>query len=356
MRRLRLPRATLASVSRAAAVVALALGSAACHPDTEAERERENPRPVASRVSHDRGESVIRLDAGERARAEIAVLPIAEVSRRSLVQAYGQVLDLTELAALRERFAAAQADVAKAEASLDASAREYERMAALNRDDKNVSDRAVEAAAATRRADEASAAAARSALRTLAAQARQQWGEAIQRWLAEETADLRRLFELREVLVRVTPASAGFLEPPRFASLELSAGGHAQAELVSPLATVDPRTQRNSYLYRAPAATGLLPGASISATLASGTDAQGALIPPQALVWWQGKAWFYVERKPGEFERRELAVDQPIEGGWLAGASAKAGESAVVAGAQLLLSEELRAGGSAGEGEPGETD
>ena len=79
------------------------------------------------------------------------------------------------------------------------------------------------------------------------------------------------------------------------------------------------------------------------AYLPIGPTVQGVMIPAAAVVWWQGKAWVYVQTDPNHFVRRELSTETPVPEGWFVGTGLAAGDSIVVRGAQLLLSEEFRA-------------
>jgi multidrug efflux pump subunit AcrA (membrane-fusion protein) len=86
-------------------------------------------------------------------------------------------------------------------------------------------------------------------------------------------------------------------------------------------------------------------GARVVGRAETGREAvEGVAIPREAVVRFAGKTWAYVARgsDEDEFERREVAIDAPVAGGWLNGEGWKPGERVVVSGAQLLLSEERR--------------
>ena len=99
--------------------------------------------------------------------------------------------------------------------------------------------------------------------------------------------------------------------------------------------------QGASYFYSAPA-KGLLPGASLLVFLPMGSAMQGSTVPAAAIVWWQGRAWVYTQNSADRFVRRELSAGGSIDGGWFVPGGFANGEPVVTAGAQLLLSEELR--------------
>jgi hypothetical protein len=129
-----------------------------------------------------------------------------------------------------------------------------------------------------------------------------------------------------------------------------SDGSAVEARLIGPAAEADPLTRQPAYLYRARARwPGAVPGTPVTANLANGARVEGALVPDAAVVQWEGLAWAYLRRGPGQYARVPVATDQPAPGGWLAGPPFAPGDSVVVTGAQELLSEEFRARVTVGE-------
>lgn len=66
-------------------------------------------------------------------------------------------------------------------------------------------------------------------------------------------------------------------------------------------------------------------------------------MPKEAVVWWQGRAWIYMQRDAERFARRELPTDSPVPGGWFVADAISPDQRVVTKGAQQLLSEEFRA-------------
>jgi hypothetical protein len=137
----------------------------------------------------------------------------------------------------------------------------------------------------------------------------------------------------------------------------LSPGGDARIEatLIGAAAEADPLTRLPAYLYRARSRwPGAVPGTPVSAVVpeggkAEGGKTQGALVPDRAVVQWEGLAWVYLQRGPGEYTRVRVPTDRPASGGWVAGPPLAAGDTVVVTGVQELLSEEFRARVTVGE-------
>lgn len=344
----------LVLVAVGAALAGLAVwGFVAGRKEFAEERERERPVAAPSRVVAEEGGAAVVLDAETQERAGISVAPVQAAKRRAEVEALATVLPPQDLIELRSAYVAARAQADKATAALDASRHEYERISTLNGDEQNVSTKALEAAEAAWRADEAAARTAGEALAAVVQGARQKWGSVLTAAVAGDAPLFRHLAEQREVLLRVAaPSGAGMRPPPAAARLAADDGAFRTAALVSPSPQADPRIQGATFFYTAPA-DGLTPGTTHTAYLPTGVERAGSIVPAAAVVWWQGKAWLYVRTVPDRFRRQELPAAEPVDQGWFA-PGALAGAQLVVRGAQTLLSEELRAQiqvGEEGEGD-----
>jgi len=229
---------------------------------------------------------------------------------------------------------------------------EYERLQTLHDDDRNVSDKALQAAEAIWRADDAGTQAAREALAAVERNARQQWGDPLALAVTVGSPLFERLAARREILLQVSlPAGVAIGKPPQTARVQDANNSLRSAALVSPAQRTDARLQGASFFYVAEA-EGLMPGMTVIVLLpveAQAAQAQGVVVPASAVVWWQGKAWVYVAQQKDHFVRREIATDHPLEDGWFAAQGFAASEAVVIKGAQLLLSDEFRAQIQVGE-------
>ena len=313
------------------------------------ERERERPVKAPLRVITEQGERVVVLSDKTRRLAGIGVGVPASAVRQAQFQTFGAVLGVQGLIELKNTEAAARAQVEKARAALSATRQEYQRLKTLNAEDHAVSDKALQAAEAGWRSDEATARAAEQALRAVEDGARLQFGPTLMRAVIDATPLFRRLSQQQAMLVQVTlPAAAGLTAAPGSARLQLPDGTVAMATLISPAPLTDPRLQGQSFYYLADDAA-LLPGMTLSAMLSSGPRTQGRIVPAVAVVWWQGQAWVYAQQSPERFNRLALPTGNPIDDGWFVGADFADGRPLVMHGVQLLLSEELRAQIQVGE-------
>ena len=301
-------------------------------------------KPVAqsSRVHEVNGETTVDMDSTARRRAGIVVIP-AVASTAAGATGYGSVISLDTLSALHNAYVAAQTAIEGAVAHADASRREYERLAALQRNEQNASTKAVEAARATMLADQAAVTAAHAPGRTLAATARQDWGAVVGDWIIEGSPEFDRLLSGTEALVRVSvPFDVPMDAAARTARLETAPGTGVTARYVSAAARSDPRIEGRTYYYVAPSSPTLLPGMNVTAVLAGRHTARGAAVPDSAIVWTDGAPWVYAQIGPSTFARRRATTGVPASAGGYLVTTIAPGTLIVVRGAQVLLSEESR--------------
>jgi len=308
-----------------------------------AEREREQPFTSLSRVSVHQGERLITLDNLTQITSGISAILPEFISHQEEVKAYGTVLHPQGLIDLSCAYASAKAQAEKMTASLEASRQEYERLKVLHASNRNISDKALQAAEAIRISDEANSKSAREALGALKSTVLRQWGNVLAEWLFESSQALKRIIGQQDVLIQVTLPSEIRIPPPFYARIQAPDGTISSARLISPSPLTDPRIQGKSLFYLGPGQSGgLLPGMNILAYLPAGSISRGFLVPSSAVVWWQGKAWIYIQKGADHFVRREISSDVPIQSGWFVIKEISSGEKLVVKGAQLLLSEEFR--------------
>ncbi len=335
-----------------------------------AKTEKEEGEKTPSRVSVQQGERIVALNEATQTRSGIVTSAIQPMTYKKELKAYGTVLDFQplsdlrkllldsrkNLADLRNNFGMASAQVEKAKVSLDASQKEYERLRLLHEDNRNISDKALQAGEVTWRSDEANVRSAQqgfnSAQEALHAgeqslevqkdTARQQWGSVIAGWLLEGSPAFERLRQRLEVLIQITlPSDMRISSPPESVQIQAGPGTILTAHLVSPSPKTDPKIQGMSFFYLAPS-QGILQGMDIRAYLPVGEALKGFFVPVSAAVMWQGKTWAYVQKNPTHFVRREISTETPVPGGWFVPKGSFGKERIVTQGAELILSEEFR--------------
>jgi hypothetical protein len=329
--------AAVAAVVVAILVVAYKRG----HEEEAAEEAQERPPAAASRVSTEGGETFIVLDAKTQATSGIETRALVTSAQRRQVRANAIVLSAQSLTQLRTNHLSDLAEADKAKAALEVSQPEYQRLKQLYEDRQNAAAKALEAAEGTWHSDQVALRAANDALQMNDTLARQTWGDVVAKWLSDGSPNLDRVLTQKDWLLQVSFPPGSSPDPSR-ASVQLPNGRVRIAEFVSSYPAVDPRIQSASFLYLTQATPELAPGMTVSVFVLSGPSQRGVVIPGSATVWWQGKAWAYVQTAPERFTRREVSTDAPVADGWFAESGFAGGEKVVLRGGQQLLSEEFR--------------
>ena len=148
---------------------------------TQAQKHEDDIKTVSA-AGVDSGRPVVRLSAQSQAAAGIVVQPLKAAKRETAFEAYGIVANLQPLAELRGRYLAAVAEARAARATLAAAESESRRMDMLFRDDRNVSEQAMQAAQARYRAELSRQAAADQAAASIRDTIRGAWGETVTAW------------------------------------------------------------------------------------------------------------------------------------------------------------------------------
>ena len=265
---------------------------------------------------------------------------------------------------LTNQLATAQSELSASTASVGAARAAYERTQLLNADNKNVSDRALEDAAARLAAEESRLKAATDTVRLLrqsldsagptgntpltierggdVVEIMARPGEAV-----EPGTPILRVAKLDRLFARVD-VPVGEHVPLTVPTARIVAVGYEDtpvlADRVGVAATPDPAAHGQSFVFRLrDTQLGLRPGLAVTARIAvPGPRRQGIVIPSTAVVRLAGKSYVYVQTTANEFVRKEVTLDQPTEGGFLSTRTLSAGDRVVTQGAQLLLSEELK--------------
>lgn len=302
---------------------------------------------VATNATEGDADPSITLAPDARARAGIQTFDVRAVEAQTQAIAIATALPMQDLIDSASAQALARSQVERANAALEASRRDRDRVASLHAQDRNMSDRALELAEATWRADEASAQAAATALQAAQAAAKVRWGSVLAQEMATGAQRWLDLTSGRQALLRVAPASGSApASMPTSIEVELPSGQYRQAKLLSQSPSSDPRIQATAHFY-AMDGREVSTGQTLEARFAFGAKKAGAVLPSASLLWWQGKQWMYVEKEPGRFERREAVNARRTADGWFVPGFGPA--KVVSRGAQSLLSQELRSAIQVGE-------
>lgn len=313
----------------------------------EIEEEIETP----NRVSTTQGISVVTLPQAAREQSGIEVIRLEKHQHSSTLNTYGTVVNIDSLIEQRNRYLTAKAEASVARASLTNTQQEFNRLSALNQDDKNVSDRAVASAEALLKADQAKLNAAESIARNMRDSIGQQWGEALAAQATQQTENsaFNRIMQYRDVLIQVTlpfdtasPKAGSSIRVAPTGASSASQAHSVQANFVSASPQTDTAIQGKTFYYRAPADS-LRVGMRVSIKMNnSNKSTEGVVVPSSAVVWYGGQAWVYRKEEDDRFSRLPIDTANETDGGWFTSTGFKAGDEVVITGAQLLLSEEFK--------------
>ena len=277
------------------------------------------------------GETSIKLDAETQKLMGLQVASLQAAQLKPEMKVYGRVLDPSGLVT-------AVSELAATRATSEASQAELQRLKGLA-GQNNASARSVQAAEATAIRDRGQAESAW--LRLLAA-----WGAGI-----AEQKDLPALVEslgtLKAVLIQLNgPPGEALGETPRGARVfSLNDDTNSvRAEFISPAPAVDPQLQARGFFFLVnPNSQHLTPGTALTGFLElPGEPQSGVAVPASAIVRFNGAKWVYVQTGEDSFTRTEVASEHPIDNGWFVRSGLKADEKVVTAGAQQILSEEMK--------------
>ncbi len=309
----------------------------------QTEEEIETP----NRVIKESGITSITISADTQKQSEIKTTPLKSSKHQSSVSSYGSVLAIDTLIDLRTRYLAAKSEIEVLRAALTYNKGEFNRLQALNQDDKNVSDKAVATARSNIKADEAKIAAAESSAKNIADSIRQLWGEKLAQHATspEKSELLQNLISNQEVLIEITlPFDAA--EPSDKGSIMIAPTAAPSkpihAMYISRAPASSATIQGKTYFYHAKTRE-LRAGMQINAiTTTSSQINDGVIIPNAAIIWYAGKSWVYRKTAEDKFSRVPVTTDIELEDGWFYQGNLRPNDEVVTSGAQLLLSEEFK--------------
>jgi hypothetical protein len=295
----------------------------------EAKPSEESEKPSITRDNE--GNVVVGVSDEKQGAAGIVVTNPVSSAWSPELKGYGRVIDPAALSALITEFSSAQGAYA-------ASSNELARLRLLA-GQGNASPRAVQAAEATALHDQLAAQSSKERL-TLS------WGSSLaQQQNLQSFAE--SLANLDSALVRIDVSPDQSPEAmPASARIVTLTGKSIAADFSGVASASDAQVQgRGFFFYVRTNSIHLMPGDAVVGYLSvAGEPVKGVTVPRDAVVRTEGKAWIYVLNENGEsFTRKEIALDHPVDSGWLVAAGLSSTNYIVITGAQTLLSEESKA-------------
>ncbi len=246
------------------------------------------------------------------------------------VKGFGRVLDPAPLAGLL-------AELATAQVAYAGTSRELERLKTLSAQG-NASDRAVQTA-------EAAAVHDQIAVQTVKDRLRLGWSaELVDR--KDLPALMESLASRKAAIVRIDLPAGENLSAPGGARIFNLAGKSAEGEPAGTAPNVDAQLLGRGFLFIVQTSgLQLSPGEAVTGFLKiPGDTLSGVKISSQSVIRTEGAGWVFVMNTGGDqFTRTKIALDHPIETGWFVTTGVTTNNYVVTTGAQILLSEELKA-------------
>lgn len=268
------------------------------------------------------------LSATDAARIGVATAVLPAADYQSTAAAVAMVVDPQALFPLL-------AEHIGAEAALSASTANLHRIEAMFAEDGNASELELDAARAQQIQDEAR----RSAVRR---QLQLQWGE---RFAGGDVATLAdRLADGRLALIRIEflDAVTGQLRWHGHRLYLPSSPKPVAIQSAWPAPTANPTRLGATWLTLVATTTRLPIDARGTVDIPySNQPLAGVDVPRSAIVYAGSDSWVYVAIDDTHFQRREIALDRATTDGYFVDRGFRVGERVVVAGAGLLLAEQV---------------
>jgi len=309
---------------------------------TEQEEEIES----LDRVTEEEGVSIVSLSPAVQKNSGISTAPVTTMSYQDEIKSFGIVVPIDTLIEAKTELLNLNAEIASLKASLQQHQAQYQRLKALNADDKNVSDLAVQQAKAQVSNSSATIRSSSLQIQNLEASMSLQWGSLLANAaLGKQPSPVfKKLLNRKNALIQVSlPFNTA--DPKNGDVIEvtpLNGTKPVKAHYVSAAATSDRNGVGKTFYYSAPAnnlRTGMRVSVQASASESSASD--GIIIPSNAVVWYAGTPWAYFKQDNDQFVRKPISADTEVDAGWFNVGFAPNSE-VVVKGAQLLLSEEFK--------------
>lgn len=294
------------------------------------------------------GKTLIKINEATQRQSAIVTSPLQETSFKENILSYGKVVSIASLIDLRTQYLSTLADTQVHRQAVAAKQQEYDRLYALNQDDKNVADKVVIQAKQTLEAEKTKLAVVRNKAQHMVDNMRQHWGNQLASLASQASSPtLDRLIKNNTVLIEVTlPFNAH--QPQANSSITVAPTSALQKTVKAKYFSAAPGNsnqtmQGKTYFYLASAnfLRAEMPLKVLDYTTL-GDAAQGVFIPNKAVVWYAGKPWVYQKTDDTTFMRLPINNDTEIDDGWFYQGSLNANDEIATSGAQLLLSEEFK--------------
>ncbi|MFW5432653.1 MAG: hypothetical protein ACKE5M_06700 [Methylophilaceae bacterium] len=308
--------------------------------------EQEEEIESADRVTEADGISIVSLSPAVQRNSGISTVKVEAMSYQDEIKSFGTVIPIDALMDAKTEISNLKALLASAYSSNKQHQAQYERLKALNADDKNVSDLAVQQALTLVNNDRATIRSTSLQVQNLETSIKLEWGSLLTNAALGKRSSpvFRNLLTRKSALIKISlpfntadPQTGDIIEVTPINDTK-----SIKATYVSAAASADSNGAGKTFYFSAPAdslRTGMR--VSVQASVSEGGASDGIIIPSNAVVWYAGTPWAYFKQANNQFVRKPISANAEVDTGWF-NTGFDAGSVVVVKGAQLLLSEEFK--------------
>ncbi len=307
-----------------------------------ADDDDDQPKQKVQRVE---GQTVISLDAKAQQLSGLQTMILKPANYHAEFTAYGKVLAIQPLIALRHRYLLALTERNTANAKFKQAEQSIERQQTLYREGitakRNLQDQQ-----AQWQIDKAQLEASHFQDQSIKDEAELTWGNTLTEWvLSSDTNKLNALLSGQQKLLQITlPSTQQLADDTKTIAVEATGNRSKahKADFISVAPQTDASTQGSSYFFKTQAKN-ISIGMNVTAWIPEqNSQLSGVMIPKSALLWLMDQAFVYVKTNDKSFSRRLINNYSISNDGYFIHDGLKPDEELVITGGQMLLSEELR--------------
>lgn len=292
------------------------------------------------------GSLVVKISKETQKFAGIKTSLTENISIQSEDTAFSNVIDIQELLDMRAHYKKAQAERNIVNTSYRNATKLLEQLEVLHKEANNISTRELQQARAKWEEERARINALNIELQNIKDNMNQKWNtELTELALKQNSEIIERLINREEYIILVSLKGEQQLNPDAafvFVNREDDRQSARKAYFISAAPFTDNILQGETYFFRTNGDR-IRIGMRLYVWLPNtGFSGEGVDIPAEAIVWYTGKPWAYIQIDEEHFSRRSLLNPIQTSDSWLVKENFKVGERIVISGAQTLLSEEFK--------------
>ncbi len=301
---------------------------------------------IPSRMVVVNGSLAVKLTDAEQKASGLQLQALQQVEQLIESRAQARVVNIAPLLELRSRYHKTSSEDETATAELVLKRQTLARLKQLNKEQGNIASRKLQQAQAELIAIQARQQRARYEMEYLRNEAIQEWGTTIISWALDKVPDkFNQLLSHEMVLLLLVlrpaeqlPEDVSFV----FVDRDINRQQQRKAFLVSESPRTSINAQGETWFFQT-RGEHLRTDMRLTAWIPQSLHAKkGIHIPNEAVVWYAGKPWVYVQHDDELFSRRSIVGQQQSGAGWFVQNVLGSDDKVVTSGAQMLLSEEFR--------------